>query len=115
MQFDTVTVHRTAQQRTEVLQSSDRQHQGFPDEGDEVATELFPVFADVPRERVRPGRRLFPGFVATGQKQLRVRGHFLQERGSGQVREGRDVWLDRSVGYTIIINNNDNKKCISIT
>lgn len=103
MQLNTVTVHRTAQQRIAVLQSSDQQHPRFLDDRDEVTAELFPVFAYVPRERVRPGHGLFAGFTAPGAKQLWVRGHFLQERGSGQVREGCDVWLDRPIGYTILI------------
>lgn len=57
------------------------------------------MFAHVPRERVRLGRGLFAGLVAPGQEELRVRGHLLQKRGGGEVRERRDVWLDRSVRY----------------
>lgn len=99
MQLDAVAVHHEAQQRIAVLQSADRKHPGFPAHRDEVAAQLFPVFADVPRERIRSGRGLFAGLAAVGAEQLRIGGHILQKRGRGQVREGRDVRLDRSVGY----------------
>lgn len=88
-------MHRATQQRAPFLQPSDRQHPGFPADGDEVSAELFAVFAHVPRERVRSRRGLFAGLAAVDEEQLRFRGHFLQERGGGEIREGRDVRLDR--------------------
>jgi len=78
-------MHRTAQQRIAVLQSTVRQHKRFSADRDEVATQLFAVLAHVPRKRVRSGRGLFVGFAATDKEQLRVCGHILQERGGGEV------------------------------
>lgn len=97
VQLDAATVHRPAQQRVAFLQSAHRKHPRILAGRNEVAAQLFPVLAHVPRERVRPRRGLFAGLVAVDQAQLRVRGHILPERGSGQVPERRDVWLDRLI------------------
>lgn len=99
MQLGAAAVHREAQQRAAVLQPADRQRPRFLAHRDEVAAELLAVSAHVPRERLRPGRGLHAGLAAVDQEQPRVGGHLLPERGGGEVRAGRDLRLDRPVGY----------------